>query len=79
MSAAPHTAALTTPTSIRLLRLCAVLDRTGLSRSGVYELMEAGRFPSRVRLSARSIAWVESEIDLWCAERIATRDSEAAA
>ena len=73
-------AAATTPTPpTRLLRLRAVLDRTGLSRSGVYELMETGRFPARVRLSARSIAWVESEIDLWCAERIATRDSEAAA
>ena len=69
-----------TPLSIpipRLLRLPAVLDRVGLGRSRVYELIAEGRFPTPVKLSERAIAWPSDEIDAWIAERIAARDSEA--
>jgi prophage regulatory protein len=66
-----------TPTP-RLLRLPVVLDRIGLRRSLVYEMMAEGRFPAPVKLSGRAVAWPSDEIDAWIAERIAARDSEAA-
>ena len=58
------------PTSpARLLRLPAVLERTGLGKSSVYAGMAAGTFPTPVRIGAgargRGVAWRESEIDAW--------------
>lgn len=63
-------------TAPRLLRLPDVLARVGLRRSRVYDLVADGSFPRPVKLSARAIAWVESEVDTWVQERIDERDSE---
>ena len=49
----------------RLLRLPAVLHRTGLSRSTVYVLMKAGKFPRPRRIGARAVGWPEDEIEAW--------------
>lgn len=67
---------MTTPT--RLLRLPEVIARTGMSRSAVYAASAKGAFPQPVKLSERSSAWVESEIDAWLASRVAQRDAMAA-
>lgn len=53
------------PVPIRLLRLAAVLDRTGLSRSTIWRLEKAGKFPRRRRVSASVVAWLESEVTAW--------------
>lgn len=53
----------------RFLRLREVLHRTGLGRSTVYRWMDEGRFPKPVRLGARSVAWIEREIDDWLMSR----------
>lgn len=58
----------------KLLRLNAVLDRTGLSRSTCYELIGAGRFCQPVKIGPRAIAFPESEVDAWIASRIAERE-----
>ena len=60
-------AAMSTPptTPARLLRLPAVMERTGLGKSSVYAGMAAGTFPTPVRLGTRGVAWKESEIDAW--------------
>lgn len=58
-----------------LLRLDDVKARTGLSRSTLYAYMREGRFPSSVTISTRCVAWVESEIEQWISERIASRRS----
>lgn len=55
------------------LRLSDVRARTGLSRSTIYAYVQDGRFPAPVKLSERCVAWIESEIDDWIAERIAAR------
>jgi prophage regulatory protein len=39
----------------------------------IWRLEKAGKFPIRVQVSAQRIAWVESEIDDWIADRIAAR------
>lgn len=49
----------------RILRLAAVLDRTGLSRSTMYRKMQQGSFPKNLRLGARCAGWHESAINAW--------------
>jgi prophage regulatory protein len=55
----------------RFIRLPEVLRRVPLSRTSIYELMDAGRFPRNVMLSKRASAWTEASITEWCAERLA--------
>jgi len=62
---------------MRFLRLPEVLNMTALSRSSVYRLMNAGTFPASIQLSAKSIAWVEEEVQNWIEQRIAKRDSSS--
>jgi len=49
----------------RILRLNAVLDRTGLSRATLYRKVEAGTFPRQLRIATRCTGWRESEINEW--------------
>lgn len=56
-----------------LIRLGHVRTRTGLSRSTLYAYIREGRFPAPIPISDRCVAWVESEIDQWIADRIASR------
>ena len=51
------------------LRLPAVIDVTGLSRSSIYAMMSKGEFPRQVTLGKRVVAWPESAISKWLAER----------
>ncbi len=55
----------------KILRLPIVLDRTGLSRSTVYQRVIEGRFPRPVSLGARAVGWIETEIEEWIARQIA--------
>jgi len=61
----------------RFIRRPEVERVTGLSRSSIYEKVAAGLFPQPVKLSAGAVAWVESEIAEWQAQRIAARKSQA--
>ena len=54
-----------------ILRLHAVKARCGLSRSTIYLRVASGDFPSPISLGARSIGWLESEVNAWIAARIA--------
>jgi prophage regulatory protein len=54
-----------TNTPDRILRLNAVLDRTGLSRSTLYRKMQDGSFPKNIKISARCAGWRESAIEAW--------------
>ena len=58
----------------RLLRLSEVRELTRLSKSSVYTYMSAGTFPKSISLGTRSVAWLESEIHQWIANRINQRD-----
>lgn len=57
--------------SIRLLRIRQVCERTGLSRSTIYELVSGDELPKPIQISARTVGWVESEIDDFIRSRIA--------
>lgn len=58
------------PTSQAILRRPQVQIKTGLSRSSIYALMQAGQFPKQVPLAGRAVGWVESEIDQFLNDRI---------
>lgn len=49
----------------RILRINAVLDRTGLTRSTLYRKIQEGTFPKQVRLSTRCAGWHESAVNTW--------------
>lgn len=51
--------------SNRILRLNAVLDRTGLSRSTLYRKIDEGTFPKQIQISKRCAGWREAAIDQW--------------
>ena len=48
-----------------ILRLPEVKQRTGLSRSSIYNAIKAGSFPSAVLLGVRAMGWKSNEIDSW--------------
>lgn len=49
----------------RILRLKAVLERTGLSRSTLYRKVHCGTFPPPLRISERCTGWRESDVEVW--------------
>lgn len=49
----------------RILRLPAVLERTGLSRSTLYRKIQQGTFPKQIALSTRCAGWRESAVSEW--------------
>jgi prophage regulatory protein len=55
---------------VAFLRLPEVKAITGLSKSSLYSLIKEKSFPAPVRLGARAVAWVRSEVRQWAAERI---------
>lgn len=53
-----------------ILRLPTVKERTGLSRSTIYLRMANNEFPKPISLGARSVGWLECDIDEWIVTRI---------
>lgn len=61
-----------------ILRLPAVKNRIGLSRSTIYLRVAQGTFPKPVSLGGRAVGWVESEIQNWLEQQIETSRKSAA-
>ncbi len=53
----------------KLYRLNEIESLTGLRKSSIYAGMKAGTFPHCIRLSTRAVAWRESDIATWQAQR----------
>jgi prophage regulatory protein len=45
------------------------MEKTGLSKSTMYQEIDLGKFPKPVHLSARTVGWLESEVDDWIQAR----------
>ncbi|MCP4502725.1 MAG: AlpA family phage regulatory protein [Deltaproteobacteria bacterium] len=60
---------------LKFIRLPAVPEQTGLSRSALYRLVDSGDFPKAVKLTERTVAWVESEVDAWNFDKVLERNS----
>ena len=57
----------------RVLRRPAVIQKTGLCATTLYNLEKRGDFPSHFMLTPRCAVWDEGEVDAWLAKRRATR------
>jgi prophage regulatory protein len=58
----------------RILRLPAVIEKSGLGRDSIYRLARKGEFPKPIKLSERASGWLEHEVDAFLAKRAAERD-----
>jgi prophage regulatory protein len=56
--------------SNKIIRLPAVKDKTGISRSSIYLRMSKGEFPKSISLGDRAIGWLESDIEQWLEDKI---------
>ncbi|QPB79064.1 AlpA family transcriptional regulator [Proteus sp. GOKU] len=67
------------PIKENLIRLPEAMRRTGYGKAWIYHLIGTGQFPKPVKIGSRSIAFVESEVDEWIANKIAeSRSNEVA-
>lgn len=65
--------------SIRILRRKQLEDKTGLSRSVIYAKLKPNpkrpndydcTFPKPISMGAKSVGWIESEVDVWLEQKI---------
>lgn len=54
----------------KILRLNAVTEMTGLSRSGIYARIAENDFPRQIRLGKRAVGWPLTEIQAWLNQQI---------
>ncbi|MEX0447874.1 helix-turn-helix transcriptional regulator [Xenorhabdus sp. SGI246] len=66
---------ITTPKE-NLIRLPEIQRRTGYGKAWIYKPIADNRFPKQVKIGTRSVAFIESEVDSWIAQRIAESRSE---
>lgn len=62
---------ISTNTQNTLIKLPEVKRRTTLSTSEIYRRIGAGAFPKQIRLGAKSVAWLEHEVQAWIDDRVA--------
>ena len=63
----------------RFLDRKAVKDETTLSGSQLDRLEKAGKFPKRIFISERRVAWLASEVSAWIQARIVANRGAVAA
>jgi prophage regulatory protein len=56
--------------SLKILRLPQVCAVTGFCRSMIYQMEAERRFPSRVKIGARAVGWLETEVHAWLCRKI---------
>ena len=64
------------PRVISRRELCEMIPYTP---QHILRLEKAGRFPIRLKLGARRVGWLLSEVETWIAERAAQRTSTTVA
>ncbi|WP_084111429.1 helix-turn-helix transcriptional regulator [Gloeomargarita lithophora] len=52
-----------------VLRRCEVLKRLGISKSTLQRWVEAGHFPRPMQIGPRAVAWPESDLTVFLANR----------
>lgn len=62
--------------NLKILRRPEVEATVGLSRSSIYAKMADGTFPQSIKLSQRSVGWLEHEIVLWLKNRVSESRKE---
>ena len=47
-----------------------VQARTGIPKATMYAMMAMGTFPRPIKIGARAVAWLDSDIDRWIEARV---------
>lgn len=56
--------------ALRIVRMKQLIERTQLSRATLYVLMASDpTFPRKIKLTTRTVGWLDSEINGWIASR----------
>jgi prophage regulatory protein len=63
--------------AVRILRSRTVQNTTGLSKSTMYLKIAQGTFPKPISLGARSVGWLDTEIEEWLQGRISLSRTSA--
>jgi prophage regulatory protein len=59
---------------LRILRMKQLVERTGLSRATLYVLMSTDpTFPKKIKLTERTVGFLEAEVNAWIAARAESR------
>lgn len=58
---------------MKILRLKAVMEMTGLARSTIYKYIAEGQFPKQTKLGVRCVGWLHEEIEEWLICRLDAR------
>lgn len=53
----------------RMHSIAGIVYMTGASRASIYDWMAKGLFPKPVKLGPRRVAWTDSDLNTWFAER----------
>jgi len=56
--------------SPRFLAPLVVTDRTSLSRTTLWRMVRAGKFPKPISISPGRVAWSEAEVNAWMVARV---------
>ena len=56
-----------------LIKINELIAMTKLSRPTIYRLIKAGKFPSQLQTSPKTVAWVKSEVEDWIRKLIMER------
>jgi predicted DNA-binding transcriptional regulator AlpA len=56
--------------ALRILRMKQLVERTQLSRATLYVLIATDpTFPRKIKLTERTVGWIECEVDAWIMSR----------
>ena len=58
----------------RLIRKPELFGLIGVSETTIWRWERDGKFPKRIDLGAKNVAWLASEINDWIAEKAAARE-----
>lgn len=61
---------------LKIIRLPKTIQKTGLSRSTIYGLVKSRLFPKQIKLSPRTMGFIEGEVDAIINARIAGKSEE---
>lgn len=54
---------------MKIMRMEEVIQRVQLSRTTIWRMERQGLFPSRIRIGAKAVGWLEEDIQLWLGKR----------
>jgi prophage regulatory protein len=54
----------------RFIKLTEVRQKTGLSKTYIYQKIKENAFPKQIPIDTRTVMWLESDIQQWMEDKI---------